>query len=142
LVTPALAAHGIGAPSTQYALLENARRAAQGRGREEYAAAMGELFAPFTEVAAKNPFSAAPLRRSADEPVAVTERNRMIADPYPCFVVARDQVPMASMMLNTAIGKQQRIDVTAVGDGNRVGMSRGPAARRVSEAQGGVAPAW
>jgi acetyl-CoA C-acetyltransferase len=36
----------------------------------------------------------------------------------------------------------QRIDVTAVGGGNRVGMSRGPAAQRVSEAHGGVAPAW
>jgi acetyl-CoA C-acetyltransferase len=67
LVTPALAAHGMGAPSTQYALLENARRAAQGRGREEYAAAMGELLAPFTKVAAKNSFSAAPVQRSADE---------------------------------------------------------------------------
>jgi acetyl-CoA C-acetyltransferase len=92
VATPAMAGRGMGAPSTQYALLENARRAAQGRSREEYATAMGELFAPFTKVAAKNPFSAAPAQRSADELVAVTERNRMIADPYPRFVVARDQV--------------------------------------------------
>jgi len=111
LVTPALAAHGMGAPSTQYALLENARRAAQGRGREEYAAAMGELLAPFTKVAAKNPFSAAPVQRSADELVTVTERNRMIADPYPRFVVARDQVNQAAAVLLASVGAAQRLGV-------------------------------
>ena len=111
LVTPALAAHGMGAPLTQYALLENARRAAQGRGREEYAAAMGELLAPFTEVAAKNPFSAAPVQRSADELVTVTERNRMIADPYPRFVVARDQVNQAAAVLLASVGAAQRLGV-------------------------------
>ena len=49
------AAHGLtGAPS-QYALIDNARRARLGQTREEYAAAMGALFAPFTRVAAANP---------------------------------------------------------------------------------------
>jgi acetyl-CoA C-acetyltransferase len=99
------------APSTQYALLENARRAAQGRSREEYATAMGELFAPFTKVAAKNPFSAAPVRRTADELVTVTERNRMIADPYPRFVVARDQVNQGAAVLLASVGAAQRLGV-------------------------------
>jgi acetyl-CoA C-acetyltransferase len=111
LVTPALVAHGIGAPSTQYALLENARRAAQGRGRGEYAAAMGALFAPFTEVAAGNPFSAAPVRRSADELVTITERNRMIADPYPRFLVARDQVNQGAAVLLASAGAAHRLGV-------------------------------
>jgi acetyl-CoA C-acetyltransferase len=111
VVTPALAGRGIRAPSTQYALLENARRAAQGRSRAEYATAMGELFAPFTEVAAKNPFSAAPVRRSADELVTITERNRMIADPYPRFVVARDQVNQGAAVLLASVGAAQRLGV-------------------------------
>jgi acetyl-CoA C-acetyltransferase len=111
LVTPALVAHGIGAPATQYALLENARRAAQGRGRAEYAAAMGKLLAPFTEVAARNPFSAAPVRRSADELVTITERNRMIADPYPRFVVARDQVNQGAAVLLASAGAARRLGV-------------------------------
>ena len=52
LVSRHLAAHGLtGAPS-QYALIDNARRARLGQSREEYAAAMGALFAPFTRVAA------------------------------------------------------------------------------------------
>src|SRR6185312_14641955 len=55
------AAHGLtGAPS-QYALIDNARRARLGQTREEYAAAMGALFAPFTRVAAANPHAAAPV---------------------------------------------------------------------------------
>ena len=59
------AAHGLtGAPS-QYALIDNARRARLGLTREEYAAAMGALFAPFTRVAAANPHAAAPVERSA-----------------------------------------------------------------------------
>ena len=59
------AAHGLtGAPS-QYALIDNARRARLGQTREEYAAAMGALFAPFTRVAAANPHAAAPVERSA-----------------------------------------------------------------------------
>src|SRR6201988_968925 len=91
--------------------MENPRRAPQGRSRKEYAAAMGELFAPFTEVAAKNPFSAAPVRRSADELVTVTERNRMIADPYPRFVVARDQVNQGAAVLLASLGATQRLGV-------------------------------
>jgi acetyl-CoA C-acetyltransferase len=111
LVTPPLTGHGMGAPSTQYALLENARRAAQGRSRAEYAAAMGELFAPFTEVAANNPFSAAPVRHSAEELVTVTERNRLIADPYPRFVVARDQVNQGAAVLLASVGAAERLRV-------------------------------
>ena len=39
---------------------ENARRGRLGQSRADYAQAMGQLFAPFTRVAAGNPHSAAP----------------------------------------------------------------------------------
>nr|MDT0524118.1 hypothetical protein [Streptomyces sp. DSM 41633] len=84
--------HGlIGAP-VQYGLLENARRARQGLSVADYRQAMAELFAPFSKVAAKNPYSSAPVERSAEELATVTESNRMICDPYPRMMVARDQV--------------------------------------------------
>ncbi|MDR0345939.1 MAG: acetyl-CoA acetyltransferase, partial [Nocardiopsaceae bacterium] len=76
------AAHGLTSAASQYALAENARRARLGLTREEYAAAMGALFAPFTKVAAANPHAAAPTVRSAAELVTPTEANRRIADPY------------------------------------------------------------
>ena len=54
------AAHGLtGAPS-RYALIDNARRVRRGLSRQEYAAAMGALFAPFTRVAAASPHAPAP----------------------------------------------------------------------------------
>jgi acetyl-CoA C-acetyltransferase len=94
-----LAAHGLrGAPSL-YALAENARRARLGLTRGEYAAAMGELFEPFTRVAAGNPYAAAPVERSAAELVKVTEANRLIADPYPRYLVAREKVNQGAAVL-------------------------------------------
>lgn len=105
------AAHGLTTAPAQYALLENARRAARGESRDKYSAAMGALFAPFTKVAAANPLSAAPDERSAEELVAVTDRNRMIADPYPRFLVARDQVNQGAAVLLMSVESARRIGV-------------------------------
>ncbi|WP_261561549.1 acetyl-CoA acetyltransferase [Frankia tisae] len=107
------AAHGLlGAPS-QYALFENARRARLTLSRADYALAMGALFAPFTKVAAANPHAAAPVERDAAELATITERNRMIADPFPRFVVARDQVNQGAAVLLTSVGTARRLGVPA-----------------------------
>ncbi|MBP1823341.1 hypothetical protein J3E61_006980, partial [Mycobacterium sp. OAE908] len=111
LVGTELVAHGLTGAPAQYALLENARRAPRGESRDKYSAAMGALFAPFTKVAAANPLSAAPEVRTAEELTAVTERNRMIADPYPRFLVARDQVNQGAAVLLMSVESAQRIGV-------------------------------
>ena len=72
---------------------------------------MGELFAPFTAVAAKNPFAASPVERSAGELVTVTVGNRMIADPYPRLLVARDQVNQGAAALLMSVGAARRFGV-------------------------------
>ena len=83
-----------------HGLFENARRARLGLGRADYARAMGALFAPFSAVAAANPCSAAEGRaQGAEELVAITERNRLVADPYPLRLVARDQVNQGAALL-------------------------------------------
>ena len=104
LLDPVGMEHGLVDAPSQYALFENARRHRMGRSRDAYARQMGELFAPFTEVAAANPYAAAPVSRGADELVTVTDRNRMIADPYPRFLVARDQVNQGAAVLLTSVG--------------------------------------
>jgi acetyl-CoA C-acetyltransferase len=106
-----LAAHGLTDAPSQYALLENARRAREGLSRDEYAARMGALFAPFTEVAAANPFAAAPVRRDAAELVTPTEANRLIADPYPRYLVARDQVNQGAAVLLASLAAARRLGV-------------------------------
>jgi len=104
--------HGIvGAPAA-YALMGNARRARLGLSREAYAAAMGELFAPFTQVAAHNPYSSAMTRAmSADEIATVCERNRMIAEPYTLKMVSRDQVNQGAAVVLTTVGAARKAGI-------------------------------
>jgi acetyl-CoA C-acetyltransferase len=105
------AAHALtGAPS-QYALVENARRARLKQTREEYAAAMGALFAPFTQVAAANPHAAAPAVRSAAELVTPTEANRLIADPYTRYIVAREKVNQGAAVLLMSVAVADRLGI-------------------------------
>ncbi|OBK26184.1 acetyl-CoA acetyltransferase [Mycobacterium asiaticum] len=103
--------HGLVDAPSQYALIENARRAETGLGPAEYLRRMGELFAPFTKVAAANPFSAAPVERSVEELITVTESNRMICEPYPRLLVARDQVNQGAAALLMSIEAARRLGV-------------------------------
>src|SRR5215831_1993012 len=103
--------HGLtGAPS-QYALIENARRARLKLTRDEYAAAMGALFAPFTRVAAGNPHAAAPTVRSPAELITPTEANRPIADPYTRYLVAREKVNQGAAVLLMSVAAARRLGI-------------------------------
>ena len=103
--------HGlIGAP-VQYGLLENARRARLGISVADYRTQMAELFAPFSKVAAKNPYSSSPVERSAEELATVADSNRMICDPYPRLMVARDQVNQGAAVLLTSVESARKLGV-------------------------------
>ncbi len=56
--------------------INDARRAKLGATVADYRTAMAELFAPFSKVAAKNPYSSSPVERSVQELVTVTPENR------------------------------------------------------------------
>jgi acetyl-CoA C-acetyltransferase len=103
--------HGLLDAPSQYALLENARRARLGLTREQYRRQMAQLFAPFTGVAATNPFAASRVERSIDELTAITRSNRMIADPYPRLMVARDQVNQGAAVLLMPVNIALKIGV-------------------------------
>jgi acetyl-CoA C-acetyltransferase len=103
--------HGLTSAPVQYALLENARRAGTGLGPAEYRRRMGELFAPFTRVAADNPLAASPVRRDVEELITVTESNRMICEPYPRLMVSRDQVNQGAAALLMSIAAARRLGV-------------------------------
>jgi acetyl-CoA C-acetyltransferase len=103
--------HGLTSAPIQYGLLENARRAGTGLGPAEYRRRMGELFAPFSKIAASNPFAAAPVERTVDELITVTETNRMISEPYPRLLVARDQVNQGAAALLMSVQEARRLGV-------------------------------
>jgi acetyl-CoA C-acetyltransferase len=105
------AGHGLTGAPVQYGLLDNARRARLGLGVADYRREMAELFAPFSKVAAKNPFSSSPVERSVDEIVTVTDENRMICDPYPRLLVARDTVNQGAAALVMSVAAATRLGV-------------------------------
>ncbi len=103
--------HGlIGAP-VQYGLMDNARRGRVGWSVADYRQQMAELFAPFTKIAAKNPFSSSPVERSVEEISTVTDDNRMISDPYPRLLVARDQVNQGAAAVMMSVDAARRLGV-------------------------------
>ncbi|MET0426558.1 MAG: acetyl-CoA acetyltransferase [Actinoplanes sp.] len=105
------ASHGLTDAPSMYALFDNARRARLKLSREEYAQAIGELFAPFTRVAAANPHSSAPVERSAEELMTPTASNRLIAEPYTRYVVAREKVNQGAAVLLASVETARRLGV-------------------------------
>ncbi|MHA7821064.1 MAG: acetyl-CoA acetyltransferase [Erythrobacter sp.] len=106
-----LFAHGATGAIPLYAIAENARRAKLGKSLEEYRRDIGGLFEPFTRVAAHNPHAAAPKHRSAEELATVTERNRIVAEPYTRMTVARDQVNQAAAIIIASAGAARELGV-------------------------------
>lgn len=98
-------------PTTVYPMLENALRARLRLGRSAYALEMGRLIAPFTEVAAANPHAASRKVWSAEDIAAISADNRLIADPHPVSVVARDQVNQGAAVLLTTVGNARALGI-------------------------------
>lgn len=103
--------HGAGTPIASYALAENVRRERLGLSLDDYRAEIGQLFTPFTQVAAANPHAAAPTARTAQELAALGERNRLLAEPYGRLVVARDQVNQGAAVVIASAGEARRLGV-------------------------------
>jgi acetyl-CoA C-acetyltransferase len=111
LLTRELPHHGARTPISLYALAENARRARLGLDRKAYQLEMGRLFEPFTKVAASNPHAMAPEFHTAEELATVTPRNRLTSDPFPRWMVARDQANQGAAVLITSVGKARELGI-------------------------------
>ena len=113
MMSMARAAPGLADAPSQYALVENARRARLKQSREKYAASMGALFAPFSRVAAGHPHACAPVGRSASELVTPTKANRLIAEPYTRYLIAREKVNQGAAVLLMSVAAARRLGVPA-----------------------------
>ena len=111
LLEPALFQHGAIGAIPLYALAENARRTKLGLGVEAYRLEIGKLFEPFTKVAAANPHAAAPVERSAEELATITDRNRVVSEPYARMTVARDQVNQSAAIIIASAAKARELGV-------------------------------
>ncbi|MEZ4217368.1 MAG: acetyl-CoA acetyltransferase [Myxococcota bacterium] len=105
------ARHGLDAPIHVYPLIENALRARRGRSLDAHRDALGRLFAPFTRVAAKNPYAWFPVERSARELVEPTGANRMIAYPYTKYLNAVLATNQAAALLLCSEEEADRLGI-------------------------------
>jgi acetyl-CoA C-acetyltransferase len=110
-VTPYEARHGLNRPINCYPLFENALRARDRRSIADHQRRLGELFAPFTEVAARNPEAWFPIARSAQELVEVSERNRMVGFPYPKLLNAIMEVDQSAGVIVASEAKARELGV-------------------------------
>jgi acetyl-CoA C-acetyltransferase len=81
-VGPGESAIGLLAPVHIYPLFESVVAARAGHDAAEHRRAMGALFAPFTAVAAANPFAWFPEARSAESIATPSPDNRIVCEPY------------------------------------------------------------
>lgn len=103
--------YGLFLPINTYPLFENALRAKAGRSMADHQRFLGELFAPFSQVAAGNPHAWFPVARSAEEIAAVSPQNRMIGFPYTKYMNAVIQVDMAAALLLMSAGTARRLGI-------------------------------
>ncbi len=104
-------AHGIVMPVGVYPLFENAVGHHYGRSPVEHRQAIGRLMAPFTKVAAANPFATLPIERTADELITPTDDNRYIGYPYTKYLNANMFVDQAAAILMMSSAAADRLGV-------------------------------
>jgi acetyl-CoA C-acetyltransferase len=111
LMTVDLARHGARTPINLYAMFENARRGRLGLSRADYALEMGRLFAPFTEVASRNPHAMSREVHSAAALATVTASNRLTSEPFTRRLVARDQANQGAAVIIASAAKARELGV-------------------------------
>jgi acetyl-CoA C-acetyltransferase len=103
--------HGLDRPINIYPLFENALRARDKRSLPDHARQMGRLFSRFSEVAADNPEAWFQTRRSPEELVTVSEKNRMIGFPYPKLLNAIMEVDQSAAVILASEEKARELGV-------------------------------
>ncbi|MEQ8234525.1 MAG: acetyl-CoA acetyltransferase, partial [Gammaproteobacteria bacterium] len=104
-------AHGITFPIQVYCLFEQALRAELGLTTEQYRARIGRIFAPFSAVAADNPYAQFPTARSAEFIATPSRENFLLCEPYTKWMVAQDAVNQAAAVVMTSVGVARELGI-------------------------------
>ena len=108
---PAEVAHEVFQAYTTFALWDVARRAHLGVDPDVYRASMGELFAPMSEIAARNPYAWFPVARTPDEVVEAAPDNRMVAYPYTKYLISVMDVDLSGALVIASHEAADRLGV-------------------------------
>jgi acetyl-CoA C-acetyltransferase len=104
-------AAGLIAPIHLYALFESVLAHRAGHSYAEHRTALGELMAPFTEVAAKHPYAWFQQVLTPTEISVVTEDNRLVSEPYTKRMCAIMQVDQGAAVVMTSLAAARRAGV-------------------------------
>lgn len=105
--------HGLISPPWFYALFETAIAAGKGRTRSAHRAAMSDLFAGFSDVAASHPYAQFPTARSAEWLATPSKENYELADPFLKWHVAQDAVNQGAAVVMMSEEKADAMGVPA-----------------------------
>ncbi len=108
---PAEAERGIYLPVQIYPMFETAIRAAAGRTPDDQLVAISELWAAFSEVAAKNPFAWSRDVKSAEEIRTITPSNRLVGLPYRKYMNSNNDVDMAAAVIMCTVDAARRLGI-------------------------------
>ena len=104
-------AHALYFPVNAYPLFENGIRGYKGRSVREHQLAIGNLFSPFSKVAAANQYSWFPKFRSPEEIAAPSESNRYVGFPYTKYMNAVIQVDMSAAIVMTNVKTARELGI-------------------------------
>ena len=108
---PAEVAHQVFQAWLTFPVFDIARRARLGREPSAYVREVGELLAPFSDVAAENPYAWFRTRRSADALATPTAENRLVGYPYTKWAVSIMDVDMAAGLVLATSGRADELGV-------------------------------
>lgn len=95
----------------QYAIIESALRHRLGRDVAEHQRALGELWASFAQVASTAPAGWDQRALSADEIAQPSDSNRMIAAPYPKWLISQWNVDQAAALVVTTVSVARTLGI-------------------------------
>ncbi len=109
---PSELARTIVMPVQVYPMFESSIRAAAGRTVEEHQIAISELWAGFSEVAARNPNAWIREAKTAEQIRTVGPDNRMVGFPYPKYMNSNNDVDMAAAVLICSVEKARSLGIS------------------------------
>ncbi len=110
---PAEIAHNVFQAWLTFPTFDIARRARLGITPADYDRQIGELLAPFSAVAATNPYAWFPQARDAVELATPTPNNRLVGYPYTKYEVSIMDVDMAATAIVASHAKADELGVPA-----------------------------
>ncbi|MGE0484471.1 MAG: acetyl-CoA acetyltransferase [Gammaproteobacteria bacterium] len=104
-------AHGITYPIQVYCLFEQVLRHELGLTNDDYRARIGRVFAPFSAVAASNPYAQFPEALDADFIATPSKGNFQLCEPYNKWMVAQDAVNQGAAVVLTSVGLARELGI-------------------------------